>query len=160
MRTTDITSVTKKVSAVQTKKRTTSAGKKTRGKLLEYDPIFAEKLLEFFSIPPFEVLEIAKKDGTISFVEKAAQLPTFAAFARTLQVPQSLLKQWEENYTDFADAAKKARDLQENILIQNSLRGNYSASFAVFTAKNILGWRDGKEDNKKQDGILKIKWEE
>ena len=58
----------------------------------------------------------------------------------------------------FRLAVQKARDLQGNILIQNSLRGNYSSSFAVFTAKNLLGWKDGKEDIPHTDIV--VRWEE
>ena len=92
-----------------------------------------------------------KKDGSVALIETAAELPTFAAFARKLGVTQE---------PEFAQAAQKARDLQGNILIQNSLRGNYSSSFAVFTAKNLLGWHDGKEEGKKQPSTLVVHWEE
>jgi len=112
---------------------------------LAYLPEFAERLLAFFDVPPFRVTEVQKKDGSVTLLETASELPTFAAFARSLGVTQAQLMRWEETYADFAEAAKKARDLQGDILIQNSLRGNYSSSFAVFTAKNILGWTDGKE---------------
>ena len=122
-----------------------------------YQPEFAERLLEFFDVPPFRVTEVQKKDGSITLLETASELPTFAAFARNLGVTQAQLKKWEETHADFAEAAKKARDLQGDILIQNSLRGNYSSSFAVFTAKNILGWTDGKETTVPQTVV--VRWE-
>ena len=159
MNSSDLSAVVQALPCME-KKKLPSVKRRKRIKALPYDPVFAEKLLAFFNIPAFEVVETVKKDGTVCFVEKAAQLPTFAAFARTLGVSQALLKKWESKYPRFAEAVKKARDLQGNILIQNSLRGNYSSSFAVFTAKNILGWSDGKEETKKQDGIVKVKWEE
>ena len=125
---------------------------------LAYQPEFAQRLLAFFNVPPFRVTEVQKKDGSITLLETASELPTFAAFARSLGVTQAQLMAWEEQYADFAQAAKKARDLQGDILIQNSLRGNYSASFAVFTAKNILGWTDGKETPILPKTIL-VRWE-
>lgn len=124
---------------------------------LAYQPEFAARLLAFFDVPPFRVTEVQKKDGSISLVETASELPTFAAFARSLGVTQAQLMKWEEEHADFAEAAKKARDLQGDILIQNSLRGNYSSSFAVFTAKNILGWTDGKESLVPQTVV--VRWE-
>lgn len=126
---------------------------------IAYRPEFCQRLLAFFDVPPFKVTEVQKKDGSISFVESASELPTFAAFARTLGVTQSILQDWQEAHPAFAEAAKKARDLQGDILIQNSLRGNYSASFAVFTAKNLLGWTDGKDDAKKPLGTVVVRWE-
>ncbi|MBO7238550.1 MAG: hypothetical protein J6U96_04630 [Elusimicrobiaceae bacterium] len=134
---------------------------KTGGKgatVLTYQPEFAARLLAFFDVPPFRVTEVQKKDGSIALVETASELPTFAAFARSLGVTQAQLMKWEETHADFAEAAKKARDLQGDILIQNSLRGNYSASFAVFTAKNILGWTDGKDGPAAPQTIV-VRWE-
>ena len=126
---------------------------------LAYQPAFCEQLLAFFDVPPFRVTEVQKKDGSISLLETASELPTFAAFARHLGTTQAQLMQWESTYPDFAEAAKKARDLQGDILIQNSLRGNYSSSFAVFTAKNILGWTDGKETPVVTPKHLVVRWE-
>lgn len=137
------------------------AGKvrKTRKKDPLYRPEYAEQLLSFFDVPPFRVTEVQKKDGSITLLETASELPTFAAFARSLGVTQSTLMHWEEQYPEFAEAAKKARDLQGDILIQNSLRGNYSSSFAVFTAKNILGWTDGKESAAPGSQTVVVRWE-
>ncbi|WP_428075522.1 hypothetical protein [Candidatus Avelusimicrobium luingense] len=126
------------------RKRTTAdvANKPT---LLRYKPEFCERLLAFFDVPAFRVTEVQKRDGSVALVETAAELPTFAAFAKQLGTTCEVLTNWENAHPAFHEAAQKARDLQSNILIQNSLRGNYSASFAVFTAKNLLGWQDGKE---------------
>ncbi|MBR3632114.1 MAG: hypothetical protein IKN49_03510 [Elusimicrobiaceae bacterium] len=126
---------------------------------LSYQPAFCQQLLCFFDVPPFRVTEVQKKDGSISLVETASELPTFAAFARHLGTTQAQLMKWEEKYPDFAEAAKKARDLQGDILIQNSLRGNYSSSFAVFTAKNILGWTDGKDTPVITPKHIVVHWE-
>ncbi|MBR4354982.1 MAG: hypothetical protein IKP96_00165 [Elusimicrobiaceae bacterium] len=125
---------------------------------LRYRPEFCEQLLAFFDVPAFHVTEVTKRDGSVSLVETAAELPTFAAFAKRLGTTCTVLKSWENKHPAFHDAAQKARDLQGNILIQNSLRGNYSSSFAVFTAKNLLGWKDGKEDA--SSGSITVKWEE
>lgn len=126
---------------------------------MAYQPVFAQRLLTFFDIPPFRITEVQKKDGSISLLETASELPTFAAFARSLGTTQAQLMRWEEIYPDFAQAAKKARDLQGDILIQNSLRGNYSASFAMLTAKNLLGWNDNKENTPTTPQTIVVRWE-
>ena len=142
---------------VSSRKKASKTGINAK-KALAYQSEFAQRLLAFFDVPPFHVTEVQKKDGSVSLVETASELPTFAAFARSLGVTQAQLMKWEEKYPDFAEAAKKARDLQGDILIQNSLRGNYSSSFAVFTAKNILGWSDGKDGSVAPQTIL-VRWE-
>ena len=126
---------------------------------LHYQPEFCDKLLAFFDVPPFHITEVTKKDGSVSLVETAAELPTFAAFAKQIGTTCDVLKTWERRHASFREAAQKARDLQSNILIQNSLRGNYSASFAMFTAKNLLGWKDGKEETV-TSGPLIVRWED
>ncbi|MBR4592037.1 MAG: hypothetical protein IKO35_02385 [Elusimicrobiaceae bacterium] len=126
---------------------------------LRYHPEFCERLLAFFDVPAFHVTEVTKRDGSVSLVETAAELPTFAAFAKSLGTTCEVLRAWEQKHPAFYQAAQKARDLQSNILIQNSLRGNYSASFAVFTAKNLLGWKDGKEEASLSSPII-VGWEE
>ena len=134
-----------------------SSDKKHKAVPLRYRPEFCERLLAFFDVPPFTVTEVQKKDGSVTFVETAAELPTFAAFAKQLGTTCDVLSSWEKTHPAFMQAVQKARDLQGNILIQNSLRGNYSASFAVFTAKNLLGWKDGKEETNFSPII--VRWE-
>jgi len=131
--------------------------KKRKPSPLRYRPEFCERLLAFFDVPPFRVTEVQKKDGSVTLVETAAELPTFAAFAKQLGTTCDVLLAWEKTHPAFLEAAQKARDLQGNILIQNSLRGNYSASFAVFTAKNLLGWKDGKDEGAL--GPIIVRWE-
>lgn len=144
--------------SVRVRKKAATTRLKSK-KDLGYQPEFAARLLAFFDVPPFRVTEVQKKDGSITLLETASELPTFAAFARSLGVTQARLMEWEEHFEDFAEAAKKARDLQGDILIQNSLRGNYSSSFAVFTAKNILGWSDGKENTGAPIQTFVVRWE-
>ncbi len=138
--------------------QTSSARPARKAVPLRYKPEFCERLLCFFDVPPFTVTEVQKKDGSVAFVETAAELPTFASFAKQLGTTCEVLSSWEKKHPAFLEAAQKARDLQSNILIQNSLRGNYSASFAVFTAKNLLGWKDGKEDM--SPSSITVHWEE
>lgn len=128
-------------------------------KKVKYNPSFCEEVTSFFDGPAFEVTQVQKKDGTITCVETAHELPTFAAFAKKIGVTVAELKAWEEQHPAFQYACEQARDRQGNMLLQNSLRGNYSASFAVFAAKNLLGWKEGKE-TASATGPVTICWEE
>lgn len=126
---------------------------------VRYRPQWCRELVEFFDVPAFHVTEVMKKDGSISLVETAAALPTFAGFAKKIGTTCRVLSQWEQAHPAFKEAMERARDLQGNILLQNSLRGNYAASFAIFTAKNLLGWKDGREEMP-VPGPLVVRWEE
>ncbi len=125
-----------------------------------YQPEYCEELLHFFDGPAFSVTEVQKRDGSISLLETAAELPTFAAFAKKIGVTCEELRAWEKAHPAFAYACEQARDRQGNILLQNSLRGNYASSFAVFTAKNLLGWKDGKPTASTPEEPLVIQWRE
>lgn len=124
---------------------------------IKYQPEFCQKLLSFFDGAAFTVTEVQKRDGSINLVETACELPTFAAFAKQIDVTCADLHAWEAKYPAFKYACEQARDRQKNILIQNSLRGNYASSFAVFTAKNLLGWKDGKEEAPVEEAVV-IEW--
>ena len=126
---------------------------------VKYQPEFCQQLLAFFDCPAFSVTEVQKKDGSITLLETAAELPTFAAFAKKIGVTCGELRTWETKHPAFRYACEQARDRQGNILVQNSLRGNYASSFAVFTAKNLLGWKDGK-DVPETTGPVIVQWEE
>ncbi len=129
-------------------------------KTIKYQPAFCGQLLAFFDRAAFRVTEVQKKDGSITLLETAAELPTFAAFAKQIGVTCAQLRAWEKKYPTFKYACEQARDRQANILLQNSLRGNYSSSFAVFTAKNILGWKDNKSAAAEAPGPVVVKWQE
>ena len=127
---------------------------------INYRAEYCDELLRFFDGPAFSVTEVQKRDGSISLLETASELPTFAAFAKKIGVTCEELRTWEKHYPAFAYACEQARDRQGNILLQNSLRGNYASSFAVFTAKNLLGWRDGKSSASTLGEPLIIQWGE
>ena len=126
-------------------------------KTVKYHPSFCQEVVSFFEGAAFHVTEVQKKDGSITLLETAAELPTFAAFAKKIGVTCAELRAWETKHPAFKYACEQARDRQGNILLQNSLRGNYVASFAMFTAKNLLGWTDGKESAQSSAPVV-IEW--
>ncbi len=134
------------------------AQKTTVKNSVRYRPQWCRELVAFFDVPAFRITEVMKKDGTVSLVETAAELPTFAGFAKKIGTTCQVLFQWEKTHPAFKEAMARARDLQGNILLQNSLRGNYASSFAIFTAKNLLGWKDTREETP-VPGSLVIRWE-
>lgn len=122
-----------------------------------YQAVYCEMLLDFFNGPAFTITETQKRDGSIVLLETAAELPTFAGFAKKIGCTCAQLRSWEEKHPAFKYACEQARDRQGNILLQNSLRGNYASSFAVFTAKNLLGWKENK-DAPTSEGPVVVQW--
>lgn len=104
-----------------------------RGRPTTYEKKFCNKIIEFFTVKHTE------KHGSSVIGSK---LPTFAMFSVKINVDRNTLHDWCENHDEFSRAYKKAKALQEDMLMNNLIRGYYSAAGAIFTAKNILGWRD------------------
>lgn len=50
-----------------------------------------------------------------------------------------------KQHPKLADALEKVRELSERSLINGALRGLYNPTFAIFAAKNMIGWRDEKQ---------------
>lgn len=115
----------------------------------KFRPEFADQLIEYFSVKPYKKLK--KKPA------ESNDFPTLAGFAIKLGVHRTTLKEWADEtnedgslkHPEFSFAYSRAKDFQENWLIINGLKGLVNANFGIFTAKNVLGWRDrqpGEED--------------
>lgn len=133
------------------------------GRPTRYKKEYCDALIKYFNREPyFETPVITTyKDGSTKEEVKLipADLPTLAGFAVSIGVHRETLNNWanekkknkygeETNellHPEFFDAFKRAKDYQENILVINGIQGNYNPAFAIFTAKNIIGWRDRSE---------------
>ena len=73
------------------------------------------------------------------------ELPFFSAYARKIEVNTDTLIEWRSVHPSFSVAYKKCKELQKEVLAKYGLNGGFNATFSVFTAKNILGWRDVQE---------------
>lgn len=116
------------------------------GRPSKYNSKYCKDIIDFFDIEPhFETpVTITYKDGTTKEEVKLmpSDLPTLAGFAVKLGVSRDTLNEWSNKHKEFSDAIKRAKECQEHILATNGLQGLYAQPFAIFTAKNVLGWRD------------------
>lgn len=133
------------------------AKKKSPGRPSGYKPEHVKKLIDYFSRAPYrqvtkkisedqKVVEIPMFHEDGRPVQETSDFPTFAGFAISIGVHRDTLVEWSKNFAEFSDAYKKAKDFQENWLAVNGNRGLLPPAFAIFTAKNILGWRDKQPD--------------
>ena len=107
------------------------------GRPSKYDPKYCEGIVSFFSKNPYEEHSDHKRFPN--------PLPTIEMFAHKIGVSRSTVALWTEKHEEFSDAFKKARELQFNFWLTNSLLGLYPPGFACFTGKNMFGWRDKQE---------------
>lgn len=131
--------------------------KRRPGQPTKYKEEYCDTLLEFFEIGLTEKKkeQVVNNKGFIVEVEKevATDLPLFQDFAIHIGVHVDTLHEWKKKHPKFSEAYKKAQDLQHRHLVKNSLQGRYQNSFAIFTAKNVLGWRDKQEHSVDGDNV-------
>lgn len=110
----------------------------------KYKASYCAELIKFFDVPPY----VRTADGL-----EPNDLPTFQAFAKKIGIHRSTLADWREAHPEFEFAWEMAKYCQHEVLLQNGLRQLYPGAFAIFAAKNVLGWRDSKdlEEQKKAD---------
>jgi len=126
------------------------------GRPTTYYPELVGQLIAYFDVPPYVSVKYEnKKTGNMEYATKVNSLPTKAGFAAKVGIYSGMLDRWakdrDENgkliNPEFAMAYKLADDYQQNLLITNTLMGEYQSSFAIFVAKNLLGWRDSKDES-------------
>ncbi len=118
-----------------------------------YDPKFCEELMEFFSQPATREVTVRDAKGNERTEILPGTFPTLARFAAMIGVTRETLHDWataktlegELRHPEFSFAYKKAKEFQEANLVEGTLAGAYNSTFAIFTAKNVLGWRDKTE---------------
>jgi len=104
------------------------------GQPTKYQPKFCQMLIEYFDVDP---------------AKKVKEVPTLAGFAIRIGVHRDTLHEWSKIHPDFEYVYKRAKDYQERFLVNRGLAGEIDTVFGIFTAKNVLGWRDrqpGEED--------------
>jgi len=136
------------------------------GRPSKYKKEYCEKIMEFFSKPPYEEVEIKhyNKDGRVIKKEtkrKPNDLPFLSEFARRIDVSHRTLERWTKTHKEFCRAYKDAKELQKAFLITNGLLGLYNPTFAIFTAKNITDMRDKKnieigQEEEQKCGVIYI----
>lgn len=105
--------------------------------------------MEYFNIEAVTVRHrtVSRKDGT-SFEEEyreACEFPTMSGFAALISVNYDTLYAWAKRHKEFSDMVKVCERHQERILVTNTLANRYNATFAIFYAKNKLGYKDKSE---------------
>lgn len=119
------------------------------GQPTKYKPEYCQQLIDYFSIEPLEIIreqEITDTEGGKYISRRLPQrFPWFEGFARKIGVHRNTLKNWCNEHPEFAEAYETAKDLQREFLVDIGLSGATSASFAIFTMKNVCGWRDERD---------------
>lgn len=119
------------------------------GRPTKYKPEYCESIIEYFDVEHTRIVEerfyYKNGDEKVKEIEVANELPTVEGYAHSIGVNKTTLHEWNKKHTEFSNAFKKARELQEKMWLTNSLKGLYPGAFTIFAGKNMFGWRD-KQD--------------
>lgn len=119
------------------------------GQPTKYKPEYCQQLIDYFSIEPLEIIreqEITDTEGGKYISRRLPQrFPWFEGFARKIGVHRNTLKNWCAEHPEFAEAYETAKDLQREFIVDVALSGAAPPSFAIFTMKNVCGWRDERD---------------
>lgn len=130
------------------KKTKAKAEPRPVGRPTDYKPEYCQAIIDYFSVKPYELTEKEIiKDGhsAVIQVNEASDFPSFAGFAAKMGVCRDTIQEWCDKHPEFSVAHKKAKVLQESWMTTNGMKSLINTPFAIFTAKNVLGWRDQKE---------------
>jgi hypothetical protein len=115
------------------------------GRPSKFKPEYTQMMEDYFNKEPYTTKHTKKGE-----VRVPCSFPTMSGFASMIGIDRHTLKAWADaktedgglNHPDFSTTYKMAQCHQERILIENGLLGLYPASFAIHTAKILLGWRN------------------
>ena len=119
------------------------------GQPTKYKPEYCQQLIDYFSIEPLEIIreqEITDTEGGKYISRRLPRrFPWLEGFARKIGVHRNTLRDWCDLHPEFAEAYETAKDLQREFIVDVALSGAAPASFAIFTMKNVCGWRDERD---------------
>ncbi len=120
------------------------------GRPTSYRPEFAERIVAFFDVQPFEDIPVPQPSGLVKLQRMPVDLPMLATFAKSIGVSLSSVNRWATainadggpTYPDFAAAYARARELHEAFIVRASAQGAYEPRTCMFLLKNVHGWQD------------------
>ena len=103
--------------------------------------------------------------------EFASNLPTFQKYCYNIWITRETLSQWvkqgknpkyneedKELKRQFSDAYTHAKQNQESIWLENSLKSLYNPQFAIFLWKNVFWYKDKVEQKVEHSWEIKNTW--
>lgn len=134
------------------------------GRPSTYKPEYAQQLIDYFA--QAEAFERIIDDASGKVINVPNKFPTLARFACNIGTTHVTLYEWANLLDDngnpvnpeFANAYKRAASYQHALLIEGAMSGAYAQAFAIFFAKNNMGWKDRVETeiSGKNGGAIRI----
>lgn len=69
-------------------------------------------------------------------------IPLEKEFAVQRGYSSQRISEFAKSSEEFSEALKKTKDIQEVKIVKAAMAGKINVTFAIFTLKNVSGWRD------------------
>lgn len=92
-------------------------------------------------------------NGVDDYLEKANP-PIVAEYAHINGITRQYIYELAKKDEQLSDAIKKISEAKEVMLEKKALKGQYNASMAIFSLKQ-LGWKDRQEEKNDDDDMVK-----
>ena len=79
------------------------------------------------------------------YLSEVEGVPFVQEFARRRGYSSQRCSEFAKKNEDFAEALKKLHDLQIVRLVNGALKNKLNLTMAIFTLKNVAGWRDNRD---------------
>lgn len=132
------------------------------GRPTKWKPKYNKDIIKWFDKElTKKVIKTNPNNGNPYEVDVMNDFPTFQGFAHSIGVCMDTLNEWQkpsntDKHPGFSASYKKAKALQERFWAENGLAGRLNTPFAIFWAKNNLGYKDKVENEVKVDGGLDL----
>jgi hypothetical protein len=123
------------------------------GRPTKYKKEYCGRLVKWFECPVREIYykRTYYQNGQIKTEEPITdtpiEFPTFQGFAHSIGVDVDTLKNWTKDHKEFFGAYARAKQIQEDIWLRESMAGRYNPQFAKFFGVNCLGYKDKIEQD-------------
>lgn len=106
-----------------------------------YKKEYSQKLTDFFS----------------RFIgSEAEKMPFMIDFCLENKISLVDAYKWLKDEPEFREAYRLTKKIVESGLVNRALKNQYNATFAVFTAKNLLGWKEKTESKVELNGTISL----
>lgn len=127
-----------------------SKSKSVEGRPSSYDPVYCDKILEYFDQPLTVKKKVKKIVKGIPFeeeIEEPTNLPTLYGFARSIGVCKKTINNWCDNHEEFLRAVNKAKAMMADNLINNGLLNRYNNRIVQLLLASQLDIRETNESD-------------
>ena len=131
------------------------------GRPTKYKPEYCDMIVDYFRREPVTVLykKEYNRDGSLKCetpITTATEFPTFQGFADSIDVNDDTLVEWAKVYDGFSASYARAKQLQHQIWLINSMDNRYNSQFAQFFGANCLGYKNKSEITGANGGPIQL----